>query len=45
MQIKLTSAYLDDHDKALRLHTEVLGFAKNADFRTPKARTTKETNR
>ena len=32
MKIKLTSLYVDDQDKALRFYTEVLGFAKKADF-------------
>src|SRR5262249_7220464 len=32
MKIKLTSVYVDDHDKALHFYTEVLGFAKKADF-------------
>jgi predicted enzyme related to lactoylglutathione lyase len=32
MKIKLTSLYVDDQDKALRFYTEVLGFAKQADF-------------
>ena len=32
MRIKLTSLYVDDQDKALRFYTEVLGFAKKADF-------------
>ena len=32
MKIKLTSVYVDDQDKALRFYTEVLGFAKSADF-------------
>ena len=32
MKIKLTSVYVDDQDKALRFYTEVLGFAKKADF-------------
>jgi predicted enzyme related to lactoylglutathione lyase len=32
MRIKLTSVYVDDQDKALRFYTEVLGFAKKADF-------------
>jgi len=32
MKIKLTSMYVDDQDKALRFYTEVLGFAKKADF-------------
>ena len=32
MKIKLTSVYVDDQNKALRFYTEVLGFAKRADF-------------
>jgi predicted enzyme related to lactoylglutathione lyase len=32
MKIKLTSVYVHDQDKALRFYTEVLGFAKKADF-------------
>ena len=32
MRIKMTSVYVDDQDKALRFYTEVLGFAKKADF-------------
>jgi len=32
MKIKLTTIYVDDQDKALRFYTEVLGFAKKADF-------------
>jgi len=32
MKIKLTSLYVDDQAKALRFYTEVLGFAKKADF-------------
>jgi predicted enzyme related to lactoylglutathione lyase len=32
MKIKLTSVFVDDLDKALRFYTEVLGFAKKADF-------------
>src|SRR6202522_4550206 len=32
MKIKLTSVYVDDQTKALRFYTEVLGFAKKADF-------------
>ena len=32
MKIKLTSAYVDDQEKALRFYTEVLGFTKKADF-------------
>jgi predicted enzyme related to lactoylglutathione lyase len=32
MKIKLTSVYVDDQQKALRFYTQVLGFAKKADF-------------
>ena len=32
MKIRLMSVYVDDQDKALRFYTEVLGFAKKADF-------------
>ena len=32
MKIKLTSVYVDDQQKALRVYTEVLGFVKKADF-------------
>jgi len=32
MKIKLTSVYVVDQEKALRFYTEVLGFAKKADF-------------
>jgi len=32
MKIVLTSVYVDDQEKALRFYTEVLGFAKKADF-------------
>lgn len=32
MRIKLTSVYVDDHEKALRFYTEGLGFVKKADF-------------
>jgi predicted enzyme related to lactoylglutathione lyase len=32
MKIKLTTVYVDDQDKALRIYTEVLGFVKKADF-------------
>jgi predicted enzyme related to lactoylglutathione lyase len=32
MKIKLTSLFVDDQEKALRFYTEVLGFAKKADF-------------
>ena len=32
MKIRLTTVYVNDQDKALRFYTEVLGFAKKADF-------------
>jgi predicted enzyme related to lactoylglutathione lyase len=32
MKIKLTSVYVDNQEKALRLYTEVLGLTKKADF-------------
>ncbi len=32
MKIKLTNIYVDEQDKALRFYTDVLGFAKKADF-------------
>src|SRR5277367_406183 len=32
MKIKVTSICVDDQDKALSFYTEVLGFAKKADF-------------
>ena len=32
MKIKLTNVYVDVQNKALRFYTEVLGFAKKADF-------------
>src|SRR5580700_4843068 len=32
MKIKLSSVYVDDQNKALRFYTEILGFAKKADF-------------
>ena len=32
MKIKLTSVYVNDQETALRFYTEVLGFAKKADF-------------
>jgi len=32
MRIKLTSVHVDDQEKALRFYTEVVGFAKKADF-------------
>jgi predicted enzyme related to lactoylglutathione lyase len=33
MQIKLTTIYVDDQDKALHFYTEVLGFTRKADIR------------
>ena len=32
MKIKVTNLYVDNQDKALRFYTDVLGFAKKADF-------------
>jgi predicted enzyme related to lactoylglutathione lyase len=32
MQIKLTSVYVDDQDKALKFYTDVLGFQKKFEF-------------
>jgi predicted enzyme related to lactoylglutathione lyase len=32
MQIKLTSVFVDDQDKALKFYTDVLGFAKKFEF-------------
>jgi predicted enzyme related to lactoylglutathione lyase len=32
VKIRLTTAYVDDQEKALRFYTEVLGFTKKADF-------------
>lgn len=32
MKIKLITVYVDNQDKALHFYTEVLGFAKKADF-------------
>ena len=32
MKIKVTSLYVDDQEKALRVYTEVLGFVKKTDF-------------
>jgi predicted enzyme related to lactoylglutathione lyase len=32
LQIKLTTVYVDNQDKALRFYTDVLGFAKKDDF-------------
>jgi predicted enzyme related to lactoylglutathione lyase len=32
MKLRLTSVYVDDQSKALSFYTEVLGFAKKADF-------------
>jgi predicted enzyme related to lactoylglutathione lyase len=31
MKIKITTLYVDDHEKALRFYTQVLGFVKKAD--------------
>ena len=31
MKIKLMTVYVDDHDKALRFYTDVLGFVKKTD--------------
>jgi predicted enzyme related to lactoylglutathione lyase len=32
MKMKLTTIYVDEQDKALRVYTDVLGFVKKADF-------------
>jgi catechol 2,3-dioxygenase-like lactoylglutathione lyase family enzyme len=32
MQIKLTSVFVDDQDKALKFYTEILGFQKKFEF-------------
>ncbi|MEP6622136.1 MAG: VOC family protein [bacterium] len=32
MKIKITKAYVNDQEKALRFYTDVLGFVKKADF-------------
>ena len=32
MKIKVTSIYVNDQEKALRIYTKVLGFVKKADF-------------
>jgi predicted enzyme related to lactoylglutathione lyase len=32
MEIKLTSVFVDDQDKALKFYTEVLGFVKKMEF-------------
>ena len=32
MQIRLSSVMVDDHEKALRFHTTVLGFVKDKDI-------------
>jgi catechol 2,3-dioxygenase-like lactoylglutathione lyase family enzyme len=32
MQIKLTSVFVDDQEKALKFYTEILGFQKKMDF-------------
>jgi predicted enzyme related to lactoylglutathione lyase len=36
MQIKLTSVFVDDQDKALKFYTEVLGFQKKHEFQAGK---------
>ena len=38
MQIKLTSVFVDDQDKALKFYTDVLGFVKKMDFSAGKYR-------
>jgi predicted enzyme related to lactoylglutathione lyase len=38
MQIKLTSIFVDDQDKALKFYTDVLGFTKKMDFSAGKYR-------
>jgi predicted enzyme related to lactoylglutathione lyase len=38
MQIKLTSIFVDDQDKALKFYTDVLGFIKKMDFSAGKYR-------
>src|SRR5579863_943430 len=38
MQIKLTSVFVDDQEKALNFYTGVLGFAKKMDFSAGKYR-------
>jgi catechol 2,3-dioxygenase-like lactoylglutathione lyase family enzyme len=38
MQIKLTSIFVDDQDKALKFYTDVLGFNKKMDFSAGKYR-------
>ena len=43
MKIKLTSIYVDDQERALRFYTEVLGFAKKADFSVPPTEVTGST--
>jgi predicted enzyme related to lactoylglutathione lyase len=32
VKIKITTLYVDDQDKALHFYTDILGFAKKADF-------------
>jgi len=32
IKIKITTVYVDDQDKALRVYTDVLGFVKKTDF-------------
>jgi predicted enzyme related to lactoylglutathione lyase len=36
MQIKLTSVFVDDQDKALKFYTDVLGFQKKYEFQAGK---------
>jgi catechol 2,3-dioxygenase-like lactoylglutathione lyase family enzyme len=36
MQIKLTSVFVDDQDKALKFYTDVLGFQKKMEFQAGK---------
>ena len=38
MQIKLTKVYVDEHDKALKFYTDVLGMQKKADYERIKAK-------
>lgn len=38
MKIKLTSVFVDDQDKALKLYTEILGFIKKSDITAGKYR-------
>ena len=38
MQIRWTSVFVDDQDKALQFYTEILGFVKKQDIRAGEAR-------